>query len=172
MFIEIPGFNNYLIDTDKWNDDICIYSIKSKKYVGTKTRYNHIMIGLYQNGKQAYFHLHRLIYTMFKGEIPEGYIVHHIDGNGFNNNPDNLCCMPLGKHISLHHTGLKMSEEHNIKLHKLLSKPVICSKDGVDLKEYPSCKSTEKDGFLFTSVNNCCRKIQKSHKGFQFRFKE
>lgn len=34
--------------------------------------------------------LSRLIYVWFKGDIPDGYVVDHIDNNSFNNHPENL----------------------------------------------------------------------------------
>ena len=35
-------------------------------------------------------------------EVPKGYVVHHIDGNTFNNNPQNLECISLREHLELH----------------------------------------------------------------------
>lgn len=49
--------------------------------------------------------LHRLIYADAHGPIPEGYVVHHIDGNRINNSIDNLELMPLSEHSSKHAAG-------------------------------------------------------------------
>lgn len=40
-------------------------------------------------GKKRYFS-HNVIWEMLFGEIPEGMVIDHIDGNGLNNNPENL----------------------------------------------------------------------------------
>ena len=40
--------------------------------------------------KQKFFGLHNVIYAWYKGEVPLGYDVDHINGNSFNNNIDNL----------------------------------------------------------------------------------
>jgi len=37
--------------------------------------------------------------------IPEGYCIHHIDENPWNNDITNLYMMTLGEHSRLHHTG-------------------------------------------------------------------
>ena len=64
-----------------------------------------------QAGRPYYFYthpegkktsLHRAVYTHHKGEIPEGFAVHHIDHNSQNNAPENLCAMPRGEHTAHH----------------------------------------------------------------------
>lgn len=50
------------------------------------------------HGKR-YVALHRLIKEWsFNCRLPKGYIVHHIDGNTFNNHPDNLQAMSPKEH--------------------------------------------------------------------------
>lgn len=55
------------------------------------------------NGKKIY--LHRIIWTLTNGAIPDGFIVHHKDGNGLNNEINNLELMTKEKHTSLHTSG-------------------------------------------------------------------
>jgi hypothetical protein len=45
---------------------------------------------------------HRLIWKNTFGEIPEGYVVHHKDGDGKNNSLDNLELMTRLEHNRLH----------------------------------------------------------------------
>lgn len=46
--------------------------------------------------------LHRLIYTMAHGFIPEGYVVHHLDHSKTNNDIDNLIAVPEAVHQAIH----------------------------------------------------------------------
>ncbi len=46
--------------------------------------------------------LHREIWRFYNGEIPEGMAVHHIDGDPFNNNVNNLQLMQKIKHLNMH----------------------------------------------------------------------
>ncbi len=64
--------------------------------------------------------LHRYIWEKEKGPIPDNYIIHHKDCNPGNNNIDNLQMISWGEHSSLHHSGLKRSEETKYKISKAL----------------------------------------------------
>ena len=46
--------------------------------------------------------LHRLIYEEIYGSIPEGFSIHHIDGDKTNNNPGNLMLLSKSNHHKLH----------------------------------------------------------------------
>lgn len=46
--------------------------------------------------------LHRAIYEKHYGKIPEGYHVHHKDGNPLNNDPSNLEAISTHQHLSEH----------------------------------------------------------------------
>lgn len=43
-----------------------------------------------RNGKRYHLRWHRVVYEFFKGKIPEGFVVDHIDNNVSNNKIDNL----------------------------------------------------------------------------------
>ena len=51
---------------------------------------DYVFYGLYLNGKFRYVGLHNIIYAWYKGEVPIGYEVDHLDGDTFNNSPENL----------------------------------------------------------------------------------
>lgn len=62
-----------------------------------------------RTGKTVY--LHREVYEMHYGPIPDGFIVHHKDGDKTNNSLENLELLSRAEHASLHHKGKKKSEE-------------------------------------------------------------
>jgi hypothetical protein len=45
---------------------------------------------------------HRRIYETFFGKIPNGFHIHHIDGNPLNNSIDNLICISKEEHCKIH----------------------------------------------------------------------
>lgn len=52
--------------------------------------------------------LHRAVYVMHNGPIPEGYQIHHKDGDKKNNRVENLECVSALKHGSLKHIDNKI----------------------------------------------------------------
>lgn len=74
---------------------------------------------LHFNGKDFYYNkangyyssidqekMHHAVWKFFhKSEIPNGFLVHHIDGNKTNNSLENLELMEWGGHTSHHNTG-------------------------------------------------------------------
>ena len=54
--------------------------------------------------------LHVYVWRVNNGEIPDGYHVHHKDGNKDNNELENLACIPRFDHFSYH--GKKHAQEH------------------------------------------------------------
>lgn len=45
---------------------------------------------------------YRAIYRKYKGDIPAGYHIHHIDGNPWNNHSDNLIAVTPEEHYRIH----------------------------------------------------------------------
>lgn len=48
---------------------------------------------------------HILIWESLHGPLPKGSVVHHIDENHENNNPENLQCLTRSEHASIHFAG-------------------------------------------------------------------
>ena len=51
------------------------------------------------NRKVINIPLSRLIYVWFKGDIPDGYVVDHINNNSFDNRPENLQLLTVGDNL-------------------------------------------------------------------------
>lgn len=49
---------------------------------------------------------HILLWETYKGDIPKGYVIHHIDHNGLNNDLSNLICVSRDEHKRLHGKGI------------------------------------------------------------------
>lgn len=71
-------------------------------------------------GKRIKTYLHRYIWMLANGEIPEGYHIHHKDGNHLNNALENFECITATEHISAHYHE-KDSEWKAAKTHTLLT---------------------------------------------------
>lgn len=58
-----------------------------------KQRYWYVQ--LTHNGCAKDYRVHRLVYKTYKGEVPEGMVIDHIDGNTKNNSIENLRCVTV-----------------------------------------------------------------------------
>lgn len=79
-----------------------------------EVKFNGLVYRRYPNGKHPnYFYnkkgrkrvvriLHRDIYEFYKGPIPDGYVIHHVDGNPLNNSIENLLCVTPSEHSRIH----------------------------------------------------------------------
>ena len=97
--------NGYFVEGEKvykqYNSKRWGYGVREKKQhiVTKKHEYGHdksypyicMYIKRIDDGhKKLHVRLHNVIYAWYKGEVPLGYEVDHVDGNSFNNNIDNL----------------------------------------------------------------------------------
>lgn len=85
-------------------------SIKFRRYPESEQladqRYYRPHSGHIEDGVES---LHREVYKDHHGPIPDGWHVHHVDGDHSNNDPDNLEALPGKEHLELH--GMEWSEE-------------------------------------------------------------
>ena len=83
--IYIEKYNRYI------DNDCVIYRMnKEGKLVQVKATVNGGGYELITCKGQNKVSVHRLVYEAFKGEIPDGLEIDHINRNRRNNNPDNL----------------------------------------------------------------------------------
>lgn len=68
-------------------------------------RSRYLLVDLWKDGVRDVRSVHVLVYEAFKGNIPENYIIHHVDSNKFNNCIDNLQLISYKEHNRIHHTG-------------------------------------------------------------------
>ena len=60
-------------------------------------------VGFWGEYRPAFYSKHRRSWeSHYKTKIPDGYHIHHKDGDKKNNNPVNLLCCPLDVHIEIH----------------------------------------------------------------------
>jgi len=57
--------------------------------------YKNVHLSLCVNGRKKQYRLPRLVWEVFRGEIPDGYHVDHIDNNQLNNRLENLQLLTL-----------------------------------------------------------------------------
>lgn len=70
-------------------------------------RSDYYVIRLVKFGVARKFAVHRLVYSNWKEDIPDGYVVHHIDENKLNNSAKNLMKLTVAEHRALHNKNLK-----------------------------------------------------------------
>lgn len=120
-----------------------------------KLNTGHLYVSVKVNGKFVPMLVHRLVYSLFNDDISDEYIVHHKDGNKYNNSIDNLVLMKQSEHARLHQQ-------------KYFDKTMVCPICGKEFLwtalqqqrfySHKSCKNQKTKHQLGTPV--CSRKCQ------------
>ena len=165
---------------DRWiNDSRCKRFIKGKILKPKKERNGYLRVDLWKNGKVKQFYIHRLMWEAFNGEIPEGLQVNHINEIKTDNfvfvNPDgsvdlqksNLNLMSPKENCNWGTRNKKVSEKHIGVFNTKCSDPVLqLTLDRQLVKEWPSAREAERNGFHHGSISACCSGKLKQHKGY------
>lgn len=85
------------------------HNFKGWRYCGRNRRYKTLYLPDHPNAdSRGYFREHRYIMEQKIGRYLEKWEeVHHIDGNGLNNSPENLIIMKKSEHLKLEHQNGK-----------------------------------------------------------------
>lgn len=141
-------------------------------------RGNYLYYSLSKDGKEIAKMVHQWMWITFVGAIPEGYDVHHINGNNKDNRLENLELIEHTKHLKLHYKekGKKMVKAVKDKC----SKPVLqYTLNGEFVAEYKSAADAERQtGICNSNITACCKgRIKKGYKvktagGYIWKYKE
>lgn len=116
----------------------------------------------YIRNKKMYKSEHRVIVEKMLGrELRQDELVHHIDGNKKNNNPDNLMIVTRAEHAKIHREQIDRS------------KPVAqIGSDGSVIKIWPSAREAERNvkGCAYQNIYKCCIGERKTSGGFAWRY--
>lgn len=77
----------YFIKSYEYHEDGYLTSKRTGNKVGQPNTEGYIRV---RGGNGKEYRAHRVIWSLFNGEIPEGMLIDHIDGNKQNNKIDNL----------------------------------------------------------------------------------
>lgn len=147
------------------------YRLKGKVLKPKQDNKGYLFVGLYKNGKQQQFYIHRLVATMFIPNPENLPVVNHLDENPSNDVWTNLewCTISYntkysGHKISEAQIGRKLSEEHKRKQSEARkgkytrkdcynAKPVVCLNTG----EKFECIMDAKDWCHGGRIGACCQ---------------
>ena len=144
----------------------------------------YLQVSLYKNGKEDWIYVHQLIAETFLPN-PENKpcINHKIEGD--EGKKINMVIFNEDGSINKEKTTIEWvtyKENNNYGTHYerifekttngKLSKPVLqLSLTGELIREYPSIKEAERNGFNHCNICQCCNGKQKTHKGFRWMYK-
>lgn len=76
--------------------------------------------------------LHQYIWAQAHGPIPAGHVIHHLDGNPFNNSINNLHAMEKTAHLAYH----KLGTHHTLEQKRKLSERMKNNKNYLSRKSF------------------------------------
>lgn len=137
-----------------------------------KSSGGYLTVVLYKDNKPSTFKVHRLVWQAFKGQIPEGMQVNHIDEDKSNNSLNNLNLMTPKENINWG-TGNERRAKSMIN-HKSLSKPIIqYSLNGDKLAEFEGTHDAARQlGINPGNINNALKGRIKTAGGFKWKYND
>ena len=159
--------------------------VKSLNYLNTKTEKilvsmplkkgkKYLRVTLSKNGKAKTFQIHRLVAFAFPDAMRTAWFegateINHIDEDPSNNyvdpqNPENSNLEWCTHTYNINYGARKE------KFSNAVRKPVGQYKNGVLIRIENSESDYAKYGYKIAHISACCRGVEKTYKGFEFRF--
>ena len=95
---DIPNMPNYYATAE---GQIWCWSVKRGRWINISQQTQKSLYNVFQpfiDGNRRVKYVHRAVHDAFYGICPEGYDVHHLDGDNTNNHANNLTCMLRDEH--------------------------------------------------------------------------
>ena len=162
----IEGYENYQVSTYGRVKSLGNSKSRKEKLLKPGKNKGYLHVALWKNGVKERFYIHRLVYSAFVGDIPDGMDINHLDENKENNHLENLEACSHGDNIRWG-TGIARRAAAQSKAVEALDKVT-----GRVVYVFPSIAEVRRQGFDRSTVSQCCRGKVKSHGGFIWRFKE
>ena len=158
--MRIMGFNNYEIYPETGQ----IWSYTSNRYIGTKGLDGYWRCAIISDdGKRENWLMHRLIWVIINGEIPNDLQINHIDENKDNNSIFNLALVTCKEN-----NNWGTHNERMIKNQK--SKPIIALKDGNPKMYFKSIREANRNGYHSFNIAECCKGNYNNAYGYQWKY--
>lgn len=164
--MRLQGYSNYEIYPETGQ----VWSYKRKKFIGNnKSTGNYWMCTLYDDdGNVEYWYIHRLIWVVVNGPIPEGLEVNHIDENKNNNSIFNLNLMSRKENCNWGTRNIRSNTKR--RNNTIQSKPIVALKDDSLKMFFLSGKEAERKGISSNGISRCARGERSLYKGYQWKF--
>ena len=172
---DIPNYEGYQVSNlgrvkslerfRKGKND-CLVSVKERILKLWISNSGYYQVALCKNSIKKIYNVHRLVYEVFNGSIPEGLQVNHINEIKTDNRTSNLNLM-TPKENTNYGTGIE-------RCTKSKSKSVLQFDLNDNLvMEYPSAMQVEREtGFNQSHICDCCNGKYKTAYGYIWRYKE
>ncbi len=164
---DVLGYEGYYKIDEQGN----VLSIRTGKTLKpSEGRYKTITFSV--NGEKKTYRVHRLVYESYKGEIPEGKVINHKDGNTYNNSLSNLECVTQKENIDhAYETGLNYKCPFGLDSFNFKGE-VLVYKNGEYLLSLFGHSDIVNKGFTSCGVSAVLSGLQKTHRGCTFKRKE
>lgn len=134
-----------------------IINLKTNKYILGSNRNGYLRFSI---GEKRYS-IHRLVWEIFKGEIPENMVIDHMDGNRSNNKLENL-------KLTTQSENMRNAQKNG---HKGQKKVLQYDLEGNMIKEFDSLTAAgESVGVTYAAISSAIKRSG-SCRGFKWSFK-
>lgn len=171
MLQEYEKFPNWLIDVEEGK----IWSKTFKKFVCSQDKLGYVTIRNISKNKT--YKIHRVIWECVNGEIPNGYHIHHIDGNKLNNSIYNLELLSTSEHHTLHNHNMSKERREKLSSYNIKTKSkTVLMLDKITEEIIAEFKSTREAARVLNykssgNIGSCCRGILNTCNGFKWKYK-